>query len=86
MRAFPSRADRYSRNIAIVRLISLALLLSCESISILSIQAGTPGEVKDMRNGFRFWYDKGEATISGFNSVNDKENEHPLADTIGSRG
>ena len=36
-----------SRKFAIIGLISLALLLSCESLPFLSKPAGTPGEVKD---------------------------------------
>jgi hypothetical protein len=47
MRAFLSRADRYSRYIAMVGLISLALLLSCEFLPSLSKRASTPGEVQD---------------------------------------
>ena len=47
MRASLSRADQSLRTFAFVGLISLALLLSCESLPFFSKQAGTPGEVKD---------------------------------------
>ena len=47
MRASLPRADRSTRKFAIIGLISLALLLSCESLPFITKQAGTPGEVKD---------------------------------------
>ncbi len=37
------------------------------------------------RVGYRFWHDKAEAAIAGFNSLNDRHREHPLGDVIGSR-
>jgi len=47
MRASLPRADRSTRKFAIIGLISLALLLSCESLPFITKQTGTPGEVKD---------------------------------------
>lgn len=39
----------------------------------------------NLRAGYRFWRDKAEAAISVFNALNDRHNEHPLGDIIGSR-
>ena len=47
MRASPSGADRSIKNFAFVGLISLALLLSCESLPFLSKPSSKPGEVLD---------------------------------------
>ena len=47
MRASLSRADQSLRKFAFVGLISLALLLSCESLPFLSKPAGKPGEIQD---------------------------------------
>jgi hypothetical protein len=71
---------------AAITLASVGILLSCESLPFITKQPGTPGEVKDMRGGYRFWHDKAEVTVSAFNAGNDKHKEHPLGDTIGSRG
>jgi iron complex outermembrane recepter protein len=47
----------------------------------------------NLRGGYRFWQQKAEAgymreaevAVSAFNALNDKHQEHPLGDTIGSR-
>lgn len=47
----------------------------------------------NIRVAYKFWHEKAEAgylrdaevAISAFNALNDKHNEHPLGDTIGSR-
>ncbi len=39
----------------------------------------------NLRGGYRFWNDQLELAISIFNAVNDKHNEHPLGEIIGSR-
>ncbi|MGE3153229.1 MAG: TonB-dependent receptor plug domain-containing protein [Nitrospiraceae bacterium] len=39
----------------------------------------------NLRAGYRFWKDRAEAAVSVFNALNDRHNEHPLGDTIGSR-
>jgi iron complex outermembrane receptor protein len=47
----------------------------------------------NLRGAYKFWQQKAEAgymrdaevAISAFNALNDKHNEHPLGDTIGSR-
>jgi iron complex outermembrane receptor protein len=39
----------------------------------------------NLRGGYRFWKDKAEIAITAFNALNDKHQEHPLGETIGSR-
>lgn len=39
----------------------------------------------NFRAGYRFWKDRAEAAVSVFNALNDRHNEHPLGDIIGSR-
>ncbi len=39
----------------------------------------------NFRVGYRFWQERAEAAVSVFNALNDRHNEHPLGDTIGSR-
>ncbi len=39
----------------------------------------------NVRVGYQFWHDKAEIALSGFNALNDKHQEHPLGDVIGSR-
>lgn len=39
----------------------------------------------NLRCGYRFWHDHAEAAISVFNTLNDRHQEHPLADVLGSR-
>jgi hypothetical protein len=47
MRASPSRAERSIKTFTLIGLISLALLLSCESLPFLSKPSGKPGDVLD---------------------------------------
>ena len=47
MRASPSRVDRSIKSFTFIGLISLALLLSCESLPFLSKPSGKPGDVLD---------------------------------------
>lgn len=39
----------------------------------------------NLRAGYRFWHDKAEVAVSAFNALNDKHQEYPLGETIGSR-
>ena len=39
----------------------------------------------NLRGGYRFWRDQLELAVSAFNSLNNKHNEHPLGEIIGSR-
>ncbi|CAI4030428.1 TonB-dependent receptor [Nitrospira tepida] len=39
----------------------------------------------NIRVGYRFWKDRAEAAVSAFNALNDRHQEHPLGETIGSR-
>ena len=39
----------------------------------------------NLRAGYRFWHEKAEIAVSAFNALNDRHQEHPLGDTIGSR-
>lgn len=39
----------------------------------------------NLRAGYRFWHDKAEVALSAFNSLNDRHQEYPLGETIGSR-
>lgn len=39
----------------------------------------------NLRCGYRFWHDRAEAAISVFNALNERHQEHPLADVLGSR-
>jgi iron complex outermembrane receptor protein len=39
----------------------------------------------NLRFGYRFWQDHAEAAISVFNALNERHQEHPLADRLGSR-
>jgi iron complex outermembrane recepter protein len=39
----------------------------------------------NLRCGYRFWHDHAEAAISVFNALNERHQEHPLADVLGSR-
>jgi len=38
-----------------------------------------------IRAGYRFWHEKAEVAVSAFNALDDRHQEHPLGDTIGSR-
>lgn len=50
--------------------------------------------VLNLRGAYRFWkqmaaagyFREAEVAVSAFNALNDKHKEHPLGDTIGSRG
>lgn len=39
----------------------------------------------NLRCGYRFWHDRAEAAVSVFNALNDRHQQHPLADVLGSR-
>lgn len=39
----------------------------------------------NVRAGYRFWQNKAEFAVSAFNALNDRHQEHPLGDVIGSR-
>ncbi len=39
----------------------------------------------NIRGAYRFWNDQVEVALSVFNALNDRHQEHPLGDTIGSR-
>jgi len=39
----------------------------------------------NLRAGYRFWRDKAEVAVSAFNALNDRHQEYPLGETIGSR-
>jgi iron complex outermembrane receptor protein len=39
----------------------------------------------NLRAGYRFWHDKTEVAVSAFNALNDKHQEYPLGERIGSR-
>ncbi len=45
-----------------------------------------PYTLLNLRVGYSFWNEKAEVAISVFNALNDRHKEHPLGDTIGSRG
>jgi len=39
----------------------------------------------NLRGGYRFWKQRAEIAVSAYNALNDRHQEHPLGDTIGSR-
>jgi iron complex outermembrane receptor protein len=39
----------------------------------------------NVRAGYRFWQNRAEFAVSGFNALNDQHREHPLGDIISSR-
>ncbi|NOS79858.1 MAG: TonB-dependent receptor [Nitrospira sp.] len=39
----------------------------------------------NLRAGYRFWHDQAEVAVSAFNALNDKHQEYPLGEAIGSR-
>lgn len=39
----------------------------------------------NLRGGYRFWHDHAEAAISVFNALNERHQQHQLADVLGSR-
>ncbi len=39
----------------------------------------------NLRAGYRFWHEKAEVAVSAYNALNDKHQEYPLGETIGSR-
>lgn len=39
----------------------------------------------NLRCGYRFWQDHAEVAVSVFNALNDRHEQHPLADVLGSR-
>lgn len=39
----------------------------------------------NLRCGYRFWHDRAEVAVSVFNALNERHQQHPLADVLGSR-
>lgn len=39
----------------------------------------------NLRCGYRFWHDHAEVAVSVFNALNERHQQHPLADVLGSR-